>query len=288
MNILKRLMKIISAVMLVYIVVRIVECQEIINGITQNITAQKVLIIVVAVILFFLVHLVRMFRMYILLIEEKMPLKKFVELYIKTTFVDNVIPFKLGEIYKWICYGEKLKSYSAGLSLIWLERFFDSIVLIVLMFIATKFNVASTILVILSIFIIFSIIVYVSFESTYKYFNALVLEKGKSKRSKWYLETIEEFKKIYTKAKRMLSYRGTPLILLTVVVWAIEYFLAYLIFKVIFAIDFSLGIFTNYINDVFVFFNTNNAKIFDFYMLLMIIVFALIYMVLLLKKRKGK
>lgn len=236
---------------------------------------EKIEIIIAIIIVFLVIHTMRMFRIYILLIEEKMPLKKFVNLYLKTTFINNIIPFKLGEFYKMICYGRKLKSFSAGLSLIWLDRFFDSLILLILTSIATKLD--ATINIVLVGFILFSILAYTSFESTYKYFNTLVLEKGISKRSNVYLEIIEEIKKVYERAKNMLSFRGTTLIMLSSFIWAFEYLLAYLTLKLLFNREFGLTIFTNYINGAFTPFHSNYTNIFYFNISIMAIIFTSIF-----------
>mgnify|MGYP005792901253 FL=1 len=282
MKYLKKIMEIIAICMIAYILI--------FNGITGNIqiNSEDIMVIAIIIIVFLLIHLLRMFRLYILLVEEKMPIKEFIKLYMKTTIVNTVIPFKLGEFYKMICYGKKLKSYSAGISLVWIDRFFDSVILIILVIVASAFKMISPIYVILSLFILFSILIYLTFENTYKYFNLLVLEKGKSKRSKIYLEIIDETKKIYKKAKNMIKYRSVPVIFLSALIWGFEYLIAYLTIEQLFNMDFSLSIFTNYINDVFIIFNTKYVNIAEFNIGIMLIIFAVVYIVIRCRERKNK
>ncbi len=282
MKYLKKIMEIIAICMIAYILI--------FNGITGNIqiNSEDIIVIAIIIVVFLAIHLLRMFRLYILLVEEKMPIKEFIKLYMKTTIVNTVIPFKLGEFYKMICYGKKLKSYSAGISLVWIDRFFDSVILIILVIVASAFKMISPIYVILSLFILFSILIYLTFENTYKYFNLLVLEKGKSKRSKIYLEIIDETKKIYKKAKNMIKYRSVPVIFLSALIWVFEYLIAYLTIEQLFNMDFSLSIFTNYINDVFIIFNTKYVNIAEFNIGIMLIVFAVIYIVIRCRERKNK
>ncbi len=282
MKYLKKIMEIIAICMIAYILI--------FNGITGNIQInnEDIMVIAIIIVVFLAIHLLRMFRLYILLVEEKMPIKEFIKLYMKTTIVNTVIPFKLGEFYKMICYGKKLKSYSAGISLVWIDRFFDSVILIILVIVASAFKMISPIYVILSLFILFSILIYLTFENTYKYFNLLVLEKGKSKRSKIYLEIIDETKKIYKKAKNMIKYRSVPVIFLSALIWVFEYLIAYLTIEQLFNMDFSLSIFTNYINDVFIIFNTKYVNIAEFNIGIMLIVFAVIYIVIRCRERKNK
>lgn len=282
MKYLKKTMEIIAICMIAYILI--------FNGITGNIqiNSEDIMVIAIIIVVFLVIHLLRMFRLYILLVEEKMPIKEFIKLYMKTTIVNTVIPFKLGEFYKMICYGKKLKSYSAGISLVWIDRFFDSVILIILVIVASAFKMISPIYVILSLFILFSILIYLTFENTYKYFNLLVLEKGKSKRSKIYLEIIDETKKIYKKAKNMIKYRSVPVIFLSALIWVFEYLIAYLTIEQLFNMDFSLSIFTNYINDVFIIFNTKYVNIAEFNIGIMLIIFAVVYIVIRCRERKNK
>lgn len=278
----KRIIEIIAICMVAYILI--------FSGVVKNIQIkyEDIIIIGSIIVIFLLIHILRMFRLYILLIEEKIPIKEFVKLYMKTTFVNTVIPFKLGEFYKMICYGEKLKSFSAGISLVWIDRFFDSVILMILMIVASSFKIISPIYVILSLFIVFSILIYLTFENTYKYFNLLVLEKGRSKRSKIYLEIIDETKKIYKKAKNMIKYRSVPVIFLSALIWGFEYLIAYLIINQLFNMEFSLSIFTDYINDVFMIFNTKYVNISEFNIGIMLIIFVIIYIFIKLRERKNK
>lgn len=273
MRYLKKVLGVVAICAIFYILFKVaLNTPLIINEISIN----KLMILIAIIMTFLIIHIVRMFRIYILLIENKMQFREFAKIYLKTTLVNNVIPFKLGEFYKMICYGEKLNSLSAGVSLVWIDRFFDSIILLILMLIAAKGNIFSPVFIILVAFIIFSILAYLSFESTYKYFNTLVLEKGTSKRSKIYLEGIEELKKLYKNAKNMLSYRGATLIVLSIIIWIFEYLIAFLTIKLLFGMEFGLNIFTNYINGAFMLFNNEFANIFNFNVVIMIVIFAII------------
>ena len=84
----------------------------------------------------------------------------------------------------------------------------------------------------------------------------------------------------------MLSYRGTTLVFLSTIIWGFEYLLAYLTFNVFFNIDFNLNIFINYINNTFALSNIENIIISHFNLIIMIFVFAIIYIALNIVKRK--
>lgn len=285
MKYLKRLLEAISICTILYILFKVVSNVKLI---IQAFTINKLIVLTSIIVVFLVIHAVRMFRVYILLIESKIPLRRIIKIYAKTTLVNNVIPFKLGEFYKMICYGEELKHCSAGICLVWIDRFFDSLILLILMIIASRNNIFSPVFVVLVSFIILSVLAYASFESTYKYFNTLVLEKGTSKRSKIYLEGIEELKKLYKNAKNMLSYRGATLIVLSIIIWVFEYLLAFLTIKLLFGMEFGLNIFTNYINGVFMLFNNEFANVFSFSIIIMIVIFGIIIANLKEANRRGE
>ena len=64
---------------------------------------------------FFLVHIAKMSRMYLVLLEQKIPFRRLLWTYLKTTFVNLVIPFKMGECYRIYCYAKDTKVFQIGL-----------------------------------------------------------------------------------------------------------------------------------------------------------------------------
>ena len=89
------------------------------------------------------------------------------KVYIKTAFVNLLIPFKLGEIYRMYAYGYKIKSYSKGVITIIVERYFDALVLLALLLLLSLRGGVNSggiiVLALLAIFVVFSSLVF-SFE----------------------------------------------------------------------------------------------------------------------------
>ena len=57
-------------------------------------------LIPVFLVAFVLVHFAKMLRLYLVLMEHELSFGRFVILYMKTTLINLIIPFKLGEIYR--------------------------------------------------------------------------------------------------------------------------------------------------------------------------------------------
>ncbi|MCI8587765.1 MAG: hypothetical protein HFJ49_04050, partial [Clostridia bacterium] len=89
-------------------------------------------------------------------------------------------------------------------------------------------------------------------------------------------------------AKNMLSYRGTTLIILSIVIWIFEYLLAYLTLQLLFNMEFGLKIFTNYIDGAFMLFNTTYTNVFYLNIFIMVAIFAVILMALKFIKKGEK
>ena len=49
---------------------------------------------------FIAVHFFKMLRLYLVLMEHRISFGRFILLYLRTTFINLIIPFKLGELYR--------------------------------------------------------------------------------------------------------------------------------------------------------------------------------------------
>lgn len=73
---------------------------------------------------FLTVHLVKMMRLYLVLLEQKMEFKRFVSAYLRTTMLNLLIPFKIGEIYRVYTFSKMVNSVQIGLFSVIIDRFF--------------------------------------------------------------------------------------------------------------------------------------------------------------------
>ena len=127
---------------------------------------------------FFAVHLLKMLRFYLVLLEEKLSVRKFLLLYIRTTFVNLLIPFKLGEIYRAFCVVRLTGRAEIGILSVVLDRFFDTFIL--LLFLLPYDLLALGRITWLTggmlVFLLAIMLVYRMFEPTYLYLNRYLIK----------------------------------------------------------------------------------------------------------------
>ena len=219
--------------------------------------------------LFLLMHFARFVRMYFILLEDLIRPSRFLQLYIKTTFVSTLIPFKIGELYKMYCYGYETGSLAKGVIAVLIEKFFDALVLCAVMLpYALVNNNTNPLFLILMAFIIVVVTVYFAFEGSYKYLNTFLICRGGGKKSLVALKILEAMKKTYDGARRTLRGRAIILLATSALAWGLE--------AVLFAVMSSAGKGFNiseavmYISDAF--FGVYNVW-FSYYVCLCAIVF---------------
>ncbi|MBR1691906.1 MAG: flippase-like domain-containing protein, partial [Lachnospiraceae bacterium] len=81
------------------------------------------------IVLFVLVHLTKMLRLYLVLMEHKIDSKRFVLLYLGTTFVNLIVPYKLGELYRIYKIKKETRHWQVGILSVVIDRFFDILAL---------------------------------------------------------------------------------------------------------------------------------------------------------------
>lgn len=223
----------------------------------------------------FVVHALKMMRFYLVLLEQKISVKEFVFLYIKTTFFNLLIPFKLGEIYRIFCVVRFTKCMQIGILSVVLDRFFDTFILLLFLipydlFILHKLTWITGILL---IFLLIVMLVYRMFEPTYLYLNEYMIRNSKSKRGIHILSAMEMFREWYDYTKDLIKGRQYLIIFCSALGWIAEFGLLWLISRYK-QMTFGLAEFADYIQSIF---STEKNEVFVIYnRLSMYILFVLI------------
>lgn len=200
----------------------------------------------------FVVHALKMLRFYLVLLEQKIEIKKFVFLYIKTTFINLLIPFKLGEIYRAFCVVRITKCIQIGILSVILDRFFDTFILLLFLIpydllVLHRFTWITGILL---IFLFLVMLIYRMFEPTYLYLNEYMIRNSKSRRGIYILSVLEMFREWYDYSKNLIKGRQYLIILCSAFGWIAEFGLLWLI-SGYYQINFNLNEFAAYIQSVF-------------------------------------
>ena len=224
--------------------------------------------------IFILIHALKCFRQYLLLIESGIHISDFVKIYVKTTFCSIILPYKSGEIYKAYEYGYKVNDYTKGLLTVIVDKFFDAILLLLLFipYEIQKNNGLSEITLILLFFVIVFCIIYVCFNTTYYYLNKHFIKKGNVKRNIIALKILERAYEIYNYVKDLIKGRVMLILILTVMAWALEWMFICLL---------DVGNFIDYINAIFF---GNQNYIFSNYVIIGIICFLIVEIIFAIRK----
>lgn len=198
---------------------------------------------------FMLVHTIKLFRFYLILIDENIKIERFIKIYIKTTFVNILLPFKLGEIFRFYCYTNETSNYKVGVLSILVERFFDTLVLVTLLipiefYTMHKLSISTFILL---TFIIALSYAYATFKGLYDYMNHFFIFNVASNKSIGGLKVLERLHEWYQYIRKLVAKRTVFIFGLSLLAWMTElsmfYFLSMLLHK-----TFTLETFSGYLN----------------------------------------
>ncbi|MCR5603313.1 MAG: flippase-like domain-containing protein [Lachnospiraceae bacterium] len=206
---------------------------------------------VLCLIWFLLIHAVKMFRMYLVLLESRIEFKRFIFAYCRTTLLNLIIPFKLGEIYRMAVFSRITKSAAVGIASVAVDRFFDTLALVLILLplhvlSPSKISVVS---VFLMVFVIVVIFIYMMFPSAYGYLNKYIIINRTSLRSMTVLRWLEVLNSGYEYIKRLVTGRYALLTLMSFVAWVLEGGLLFAISHLL-GIQFNMSDFSDYITSI--------------------------------------
>lgn len=200
---------------------------------------------------FILVHAIKLMRLYLILVEEDIPFSVFVCAYLRTTLVNLIIPYKLGEIYRIGVFSRTSRSLKTGFFSVLVDRFFDTLAIV---FILLPFQLfikgeVTTPVLLLFAFVICILFTYVVFPPTYRFLNRYIIVRRKSQRSLAALKILEVMNGWYEYVKKLVTGRYGILILFSFAAWIGE-MLVLAGFYRLWGLDFTIGNFGMYIESI--------------------------------------
>ena len=204
------------------------------------------------VFLFGLVHLFKLARLYLVLIDEKIRLRRFFFAYFLTTLLNSVIPFKLGEFYRIYVFNRLTGSVEIGFLSVVIDRFFDTLglVLILIPLQILYPDTVSAVSIFLTAFLVVIVFIYCIFLSTYRYLNRYIILNRTSPRSMAVLRALSGLKVWYDYVKRLVSGRYGLLLLLSLLAWTAEGLLLRVFYGARFGKGFQMRVFCEYIASI--------------------------------------
>ncbi len=178
----------------------------------------------VILILFLAVHLIKMMRLYLIVLDTKIGFDGFVPAYLRTTLVNLVIPYKFGEIYRIGVFYRISGGFRTGFFSVLIDRFFDTLALIMILlpyqlFISGQVTVPT---VFLTVFVVVVLITYIVFPPSYAFLNRYIITSKTSKRSMMALSALETLNEWYGYVRALVTGRYGLLILMSLAAWILE------------------------------------------------------------------
>lgn len=199
-----------------------------------------------------LLHLTKLVRVYMMIMEQSVPFFRFIKIYIKTTFVNVILPFKSGEIFRMYCFGRECNNYKFGILAIIFERVFDTCALLLFLLpmeLKTTGNI-SMITILLGLLVIIVLFLFLFLPGIATYLNHFFVFRTSGRKTLRALKIIEEVQDWYVYSKKLISGRISFVFFLSIVAWTIEYGLVYIMAK-----ELKIGnlstFFSDYINEAF-------------------------------------
>ena len=205
----------------------------------------------ICILWFAVIHAVKLFRMYLVLMEHKISFKRFVFAYCRTTLANLIIPFKIGEIYRMAVFSRITGKAGIGIAGVIADRFFDTmaLVLILLPLHVLYPSGISAVSVFLAVFVAVTIFVYMIFPSAYMNLNRYIIMHRDSKNSMAVLKWLEVLNSGYEYIRRLVRGKYALMLLMSFGAWVLEGGLLFII-AWMFGISYDAGVFSDYITSI--------------------------------------
>lgn len=185
----------------------------------NNVTVYLIIIVTAL-----LVHSIKFIRIYLAFYGNGMKMKECLRTFCIATPISMLIPFKLGEIFRVLAYGKRVKNYFRGFIVVLLDRFMDTLALITVMLLVYIFNGnrITAISYFLLIFLIIILWIYLAFPHIYKIWKrSLLLAKATEHRLE-ILSVLDKMNDFYYEMDHTVKGRGLVLYFLSLLAWVIE------------------------------------------------------------------
>ena len=207
--------------------------------------------LLLAVVLFLCLHFFKFIRYYLILLESRIPLGEYIRLYMQVTLVNILIPFKLGEIFRFAMVARQCKSARLSILSIISERFFDTCIIVVMLITHVVFlrGEWAAPLVFLALFVAVCFLAYWTYCSTSRYLNRFFVLKPPVRGDVYCLQALDRMDGWYACEQKIIHGKGPLLLICSMFAWLTEYFFFAVLAK-IFYLPFGMDMFSKYISSI--------------------------------------
>ena len=171
-----------------------------------------------------LVHGIKAFRLYLELLDRKLPFKLFLRQYCKITPVSMILPLKAGDLFRCYCYGYYIGDWMYGIAVILLDRFVDTAALItvLILFVLPLGNAMPAVSFVLLAVLFALSFIYFALPGLCQYWNRYLIAGRGSKRKLFVLGVLARLQAAYRDIHRVVQGKFLLSYMLSVAAWLIE------------------------------------------------------------------
>lgn len=172
----------------------------------------------------FAVHAIKSGRLCLALYGTDVSFLEYLKVYCKAAMVSIVLPFKMGEFFRMYCFGKVLQNGLKGAVIVLLDRFMDTIALVIIIFIFWIFNGGhiTSVVYILLLFLSFVLFLYLLFPGMYKFWKHFILRSKATDHRLSVLKILDVLNCIYEEIKSVSRGRGIMLCMMSLLAWGVE------------------------------------------------------------------
>ena len=172
-------------------------------------------------------HLLRSFRIAVLLNRQDLSLKKIIEKQFYTNGINLIIPFRLGEIYRMYSFNEIIENYQTSVITFITERALDFFILfigLIATILIARVDMASlnTPLIFAFIFVLVALFIYYVLPENIRSLNLFIARRYNTRNTLRILAFTGKFYNIITELKNILRQKVATLMVLTAIIWIFE------------------------------------------------------------------
>ena len=235
------------------------------------------------------IHGLKALRLYFEFYEFSISFGVFLKQYCKVLPVSLLFPFKSGDLFRGYSYGYAIGNYSAGFSVVILDRFVDTLALILVMLIlSVSWGIhLSLVFYLLLAFLGLLTLIYFRLPAMCRYWKKYIIKTKASRRTVPYLRGLESLQDTMNNLETVVRGKFLITFLISIVAWVVE--IGGLMLYCDQADQYDPGVVSAYLADILT--GNQNEYLLQF-ILLSVLIFALLYagtrVTLSLRKRKPK
>lgn len=182
------------------------------------------LICLIMIVTVVLVHGIKAFRLYLELLDRKLPVGLFLRQYCKITPVSMILPLKAGDLFRCYCYGYYIGDWMYGIAVILLDRFVDTAALItvLILFVLPLGNAMPAVSFVLLAVLFALSFIYFALPGLCQYWNRYLIQGRGSKRKLVALTVLARLQAAYRDIHRVVQGKFLLSYMLSVAAWLIE------------------------------------------------------------------